>query len=69
MVFKTVFKIRVVYKSGYFHDFEVYKFNVKDGSYSWESVNDQNKPIQLGADEIAAVYQIGTRQKFSFTGK
>ena len=68
MKFTNIFKVRIVYKSGYTHDFEVYSFTVKGNNYSWESVNPNNKPIVLGADEIAAVYQIGTRKKFSFKG-
>ena len=67
MKFTNIFKVRIVYKSGYTHDFEVYSFTVKGNNYTWESVNPNNKPIVLGADEIAAVYQIGSRKKFSFT--
>ncbi len=58
----TIFKIRVVYKSGYTHDFEVYSFKLKGGTYTWESADDKNKPIELGGSEIAAVYQIGYRK-------
>ena len=68
MKFKPVFKIRIVYKSGYTHDFEVYSFTIGGGTYKWESIDINNRPIELGADEIAAVYQIGMRKKFSFTG-
>ena len=68
MKFKDIFKVRIVYKSGYTHDFEVYSFTVKGNNYTWESVNVDNKPIVLGADEIAAIYQIGMRKKFSFKG-
>lgn len=66
---KPVFLIRVIYKSGYYHDFEVFKFTVKGGSYTWEWVSDRNRPIDLGADEIAAVYQIGYRRKLVFGWK
>ena len=59
----NIFTVRIVYKSGYTHDFEVTKFTIKGGSYFWEHADDTNKPIQLGADEIAAVYQIGVRKK------
>ncbi len=61
-----IFKIRVVYKSGYTHDFEVYEFSVHGGRYEWKPVSDSNKPIVLGADEIAAVYQIGARKVLRF---
>jgi len=56
---RTVFMIRVVYKSGYTHDFPVYTFTSKNSGYSWESADDKNKPILLGADDIAAVFQVG----------
>ena len=63
---KPIFKIRIVYKSGYTHDFEVYEFKINGGSYRWESVSDDNKPILLGADDIAAVFQIGVRRKLAW---
>jgi hypothetical protein len=66
MKLTPIFKIRVVYKSGYTHDFEVYRFSVDGGRYEWEPVSDDNKPIIIGADEIAAVYQIGARKALKF---
>ena len=63
----NIFKIRIVYKSGYVHDFEVYSFTIKNGEYSWRSADPlNNTPIALGVDDIAAVYQIGMRKKYSF---
>jgi hypothetical protein len=59
---KPIFKVRIVYKSGYTHDFEVYSFSLAGGVYRWESVNDDNKPVELGGTEIAAVWQIGHRK-------
>lgn len=58
-----VFTVRIVYKSGYVHDFECTKFSVKNGTYHWNSVNDDNKPVVLGADDIAAIWQVGVRKK------
>lgn len=58
----TVYKVRVVYKSGYTHDFEATRFDVKGGSYSWDNFANDNKPIQLGADDVAAVWQLGYRK-------
>ena len=62
---KPQFKVRIVYKSGYKHDFWVRDFNIRGGSYSWTSVEDNNKPVQIGVDDIAAVWQIGTRYRFA----
>lgn len=58
-----IYKIRIVYKSGYTHDFEVTEFNYSHGKHAnWTHVSDQNKPIVIGLDEIAAVFQIGVRK-------
>jgi hypothetical protein len=62
-----IFKIRVVYKSGYTHDFEVYEFSVNGGRYEWKAVSDDNKPVIIGVDEIAAVYQVGVRKALKFS--
>ena len=56
---KDKFLVRIVYKSGYTHDFWVYSFSVKNGTYTWSCVEENNKPVVLGADDIAAVWQIG----------
>jgi hypothetical protein len=52
------FKIRVVYKSGYTHDFWVRSFKTDGTSFTWDSVEANNRPIMLGAEDIAAVWQI-----------
>lgn len=64
-----LFTVRIVYKSGYTHDFEVYKFKMKGNTIEWNSANDQNKPIHLGLDEIAAVYQMGYRNVWRWVPK
>ena len=61
-----IYNIRIVYKSGYTHDIEVYSFSITDDRYEWTSVSESNKPIILGVGEIAAIYQIGVRHKVSF---
>ena len=61
--FTNIFTVRIVYKSGYTHDFEVTEFNIVRGNYTWQHVCDANKPILLGVDEIAAIYQVAVRKK------
>jgi len=39
-----IFKVRIVYKSGYVHDFEAYEFHVKGGSYTWTNASDKISP-------------------------
>jgi len=63
MATKQIFMIRIVYKSGYTHDFETYNFKIEDGRYSWEPVSIDNHPLLLGADEVAAVWQVGVRDE------
>lgn len=57
-----VFTIRIVYKSGHAEDFEVEKFSIKDGVFTWREHNPKGpKPLLLGADDVAAVWQLGHR--------
>ena len=63
----TIYTIRVVYKSGYTHDFDVESFSITNGTnYTWIGTSDQNKPIRLGADDVAAVWQIGTKKRLTW---
>jgi hypothetical protein len=66
LLFEPVFKIRVVYKSGYTHDLEATKFSVNNGRFSWEGVPAANSPLMFGADEVAAVWQLGVRHRIKW---
>ena len=58
-----IYKIRILYKSGYTHDFETYSFTYVHGKRAeWKPVSFANNPLEIGIDEIAAVYQIGIRK-------
>ena len=61
-----VFTVRIVYKSGHTHDFDVRSFSVNNGRYEWKAHSKINKPILLGGEEIAAVYQVGFRKTLTF---
>lgn len=63
---ETVFKLRVVYKSGYTHDFEATSFKYTNGRYEWSSAHNKNKPVDFGATEVAAVWQLSHRRRLSF---
>lgn len=64
-LFRTKFKIRILYKSGNSHEFWCTTFkreNTGSGvTYSWQTVTQTNAPILIGVDEIEAVYQVGGR--------
>lgn len=55
---KNKYLVRIVYKSGYTHDFWVYEFEVSGGSFRWTTVGGDNTPILIGADDITAVWQL-----------
>lgn len=69
MKIETVYRVRIVYKSGYTHDFECTDFTISGSKVSWESADESNRPIKIGLDDIAAAWQIGTRKRIKFFGK
>jgi len=56
-----VFTIRVIYKSGAIQDFQVTEFSIKAGTYTWTTYGNQVRPLQFGVDDIAAVWQLTTK--------
>ena len=59
-LFRTKFKIRVLYKSGNSHEFWATQFNIsKAGEWTWAAVTQTNNPIKLGVDDVEAVWQTG----------
>lgn len=68
----TKYKIRIVYKSGYQHDFWVWKFSInyeRGLEMKWNFCDDGNKPIDIACklEDIEAVWQIGYKKVFRFT--
>lgn len=59
---RPIFTIRIVYKSGYTHDFECYSFELNKREATWEPADPTRRPILLGLDDVAAVWQIGVKQ-------
>lgn len=64
----TIFTIRIVYKSGYTQDFECTKFVYERNTYSgrialeWAYYGDGPKPLGIGSDDIAAVWEMSKRE-------
>jgi hypothetical protein len=58
---KKIYTIRIVYKSGYYHDLDVTEFTITGGKYSWTVANEDRRPLLLGVDEIAAVFQLSSK--------
>ncbi len=69
---KIRYHIRIVYKSGYIHNFWTRKCDMRrnaDGSLaeiSWDSIDDANRPILIGINEIASVWQVGYTIRYWF---
>lgn len=61
---KTVYKIKIIYKSGASMEFECVSFSVDfSGSkrtFEWQSYGDV-KPIMLSAEDVSSVWQLGSR--------
>lgn len=55
----TVFEVTVLYKGGNQHSFLVTSFSFKGVEYSWSRLDDSNRPLLLGVEDIAAIYQTG----------
>jgi len=71
---RRITTIKIIYKSGATHEFDVYTFEITrsyggDTSMKWEAVSDDNKPLLIGVDEIAAVYQGKERYKYGLIEK
>jgi hypothetical protein len=65
------FKVRIVYKSGYFHDFWTWKFDAQRGTEGLKKVecqhtDDANKPVFINIDQIESVWQVGYKHCFRF---
>lgn len=69
MKLETIFRVRIVYKSGYTHDFECTDFEISGNKVTWASADEGNRPIKIGLDDIAAVWQIGHRKRVKFFNK
>lgn len=61
-IFKDRFKIRIVYKTGYYHDFWCYDFSVERGNYSWTACKSGNKPLLLNPDNMESIWIISHRK-------
>lgn len=56
---KDVFTVRIVYKNGYTHDFDVYSFSKNGRRCEFEPADPVKRPLDMGTDEIMAIWQIG----------
>lgn len=61
MAIRTAFTVRIVYKSGYTHDFDTYEFTYGNGKYTWEACEGTNAPLFLGPDYIESVWIVGKK--------
>jgi hypothetical protein len=69
MQFQKIFKLRVIYKSGYAIDFEVTEYEINASRMSWVSADVNTRPLHLNYDEVSAVWKVGERSRLKFFGK
>lgn len=66
----TIQKIRVVYKHGYKHDLWVYDLKEhKDGSYSWECFEENNKIIDVNPEDVMSIFVVKQKKRWQFYEK
>lgn len=63
--FENVYTIRILYKSGYAQDFECTYFKLANNVATWKGARGIG-PIELGIDEIAAIWHISSRNRLKF---
>ncbi len=65
-----VYRIKVIYKSGAVHEFDAHEFTFTGSGYRWRVYDVQrNQPLEFGAPEVAAVWQVGARHVLQFGRK
>lgn len=66
----TIQKIRIVYAHGYKHDMWVYDLSEdKDGSYSWECFEEDNKIIDIDPKNITSIFVVKKKKVWNFYEK
>jgi hypothetical protein len=69
MKLENVFRVRVIYKSGYAQDFDCTEFKITDDVATWKAVGPVS-PLLMGIkNEVAAIWQLGVRKRFTFFNK
>lgn len=58
-LFRSKFKIRILYKSGNSAEFWATAFCINKGVYTWSSLGNDG-PLLIGSTEAEAVYQLDT---------
>lgn len=69
MRFQKIFKLRVIYKSGYSIDFWVTEYEIGPNKASWVSANNSFRPINMNYDEVASIWMVDTGFHFKLFGK
>lgn len=59
---KKEFLVRIIYKSGAMQEFWVKSFECDGLKYKWTSADPIIRPLLLGPEEIAAIWQIDARE-------
>ena len=66
---QNVYKLRVIYKSGYAIEFEVTEYEISPEIMKWTSADDNFRPLHMNYDEVAAVWKVGERKRLVWFSK
>ena len=58
---KTIYNIRVNYKSGKSEEFECYSFKNSPNEVSWEAAGFP-APLRFGVDNVESIWQVSARE-------
>lgn len=57
----AIFKVKIRYKSGASEEFWTRSFDCDgNGNWTWNAIEDENRPLLLGVDNIESVWQVAT---------
>lgn len=65
MLFETVFRIRVNYKSGISEEFDVTECELNSQEMSWKTAG-VVRPLRLNYDEVESVWQLSAKRRLKF---
>jgi hypothetical protein len=64
-----IYTVKIIYKSGAIHEFDCKSFEMEGtigigtAIIKFEPLSDNNAPIDIGLDEVAAIWQVGVREE------
>jgi len=62
---RVIERLRIVYKTGYIHEFWVYNLKIsRDGQYTWTHYKQSNRIIDLQPENIISIFVVKRKKVF-----